>query len=356
MIIEICLVIVSCILVIEKMFKKKKTYVILVIILLVIGGVIYAKNKKPKVEYTTADVQKGTLAQTVSVTGTLVSPHQVDLSFKLPGRVQKMYADIGDTVTKGQKIATIDNGTLISQLREAQANVTTQKQTLAKMKREANKVEALNAQRAEVRSAEAAVSEIYDQLREITIYAPMDGIVIKKGVDEGEAVTANSAAGSIPVVTIAENITDLEIESNVPESDIVKIALDQIGNVTLDALPAADVLTAKVSEIEPAATVIQDVVYYKVKLQFPSSDSRLKNGMSADVDIHTAQKNNVVYIPERAIKDDGGKKYVEVLTDAKNNTTEKVYVTTGMRGDDGMIEITNGLKGGEKVITLTKTQ
>ena len=78
--------------------------------------------------------------------------------------------------------------------------------------------------------------------------------------------------------------------------------------------------------------------------------------MSADVDIHTAEKNNVVFTPERAIKDDGGKKYVEIMKDEKNNLIDKSYVQTGMRGDDGMIEITSGLTGGENVITLSKTQ
>lgn len=338
------------------MFKKKKTYIILAIIILIIGGVFYSRSKKPKVEYTTADAQKGTLAQTVSVTGKLVSPHQVDLSFKLSGRIEKMHVDIGDSVKKGQKIATIDKGTLISQLGQVRGEAAAQKQTLNSLKRRRGTYNTgqINAQRAEVRKAEAAVSEVLVQLGDTTIYSPMDGIVIKKGVEEGEAITANSAAGNIPVVTIAENNTDLEIESNVPESDIVKVALGQNADVTLDAFTLEDKFSAHVSETEPASTVIQDVVYYKTKLQFPGPDSRFKNGMSADINIHTAEKNNAVFIPERAIKDDNGKKYVEVLIDVKNNTTEKVYITTGMRGDDGMIEITSGLKGGEKVVTLTK--
>jgi multidrug efflux pump subunit AcrA (membrane-fusion protein) len=78
--------------------------------------------------------------------------------------------------------------------------------------------------------------------------------------------------------------------------------------------------------------------------------------MSADVNIHTAEKNGVIFIPERAIKDDSGRKYVEILKDEKNNLIDKAYVETGMRGDDGMIEITSGLNGGENVITLKSTK
>lgn len=336
------------------MLKKKKTYVILIIIIAIVGGVFYFKNKKPKVEYTTQDVKTGTLAQTVSVTGVLASPNQADLSFKISGRLEKMYVDIGDPVIKGQKIATIDGGTLNSQLNQARADLRSQKQTLASMKRGGYNVEKERAQREQVRAAEAAVSQILDQIRETTIYAPIDGFIIKKSSEVGEIIAANSAAGNTPVVTIARN-DDLEIQTNVPESDIVKVQLGQNADVTLDALSSSDVFNAKVSEIEPASTVIQDVVYYKVKLKFDNLDPRFKNGMSTDADIKTAEKNNVVYAPMRAVKTENGGKFVEVLKDEKNGMTEKVNVTTGMEGDDGMVEIRSGLKGGEKVVTLTKT-
>ena len=76
--------------------------------------------------------------------------------------------------------------------------------------------------------------------------------------------------------------------------------------------------------------------------------------MSADLDIKTDSKDNVVYVPERSVKEEGGKKYVEILKDEKNSVIEKVFVTTGLRGNEGMIEIASGLSGGEKVVTLTK--
>lgn len=336
------------------MFKKKKTYVILVIIIAIVGGAIYFKNKKPRVEYTTQDVKTGTLAQTVSVTGVLASPNQADLSFKISGRLEKMYVDIGDPVVKGQKIATIDRGTLNAQLNQAQSEVHAQKDTLANMKRGGYNLQQKNAQRDVVKKDEAAVQEILDQIQETTIYAPIDGFIIKKSSEVGEIIAANSAAGNTPVVTIARN-DDLEIQTNVPESDIVKVQLGQNAEVTLDALTSSDIFNAKVSEIEPASTVIQDVVYYKVKLKFASLDPRFRNGMSTDAAIKTAERNNVVYAPMRAVKTENGQKYVEVLKDEKNAVTEKVNVTTGMEGDDGMVEIKSGLKGGEKVVTLTKT-
>jgi multidrug efflux pump subunit AcrA (membrane-fusion protein) len=147
---------------------------------------------------------------------------------------------------------------------------------------------------------------------------------------------------------------ELEIEADVPESDIVEIKVGQKAEITMDALSSEESLTAEVSDIEPSSTVIQDVVYYKVTLKLLDQDNRLKNGMSADIDIHTFEKNDVVTIPERSIKTDGGKKFVELLK--TGNIVEKRYVETGIKGDEGMIEIKSGLSGSEEIITLTKSQ
>jgi HlyD family secretion protein len=339
------------------MFKKKKTYIILIIIILIAGGVWRWKSQKPKVEYTTATASRGTLSQTVSVTGITASPHEVELSFKTSGIILDMYVDIGDQVKKGQKVAIIDKGTLYAQLASARQDVRYQKRTLAYMKRKEGtyKKEQEDAQRALVRKSEAGVSQILASFKDTSLYSPMDGIVIRRNGEVGETITANSAAANTPVVTVAQE-GELEVKADVPESDIVKIALGQKADIALDAFTAQDIFQGEVIDIEPASTIIQDVVYYKVKLKITNYDPRIKNGMSADLDIKTASENNVVSIPERAVKDDNGQKYVEILKDEKNNVIERANVKTGMKGDEGMIEITSGLSGGEKVITLAKTQ
>jgi len=341
------------------MRHKKKLIFLAIVVLLIGGGVYYYKNKKPSIEYTTQAAQKGTLTQTVSVTGKLVAKEQADLSFKISGRIEAMFVDIGDKIEKGQKVATIDKGTLDDQLREAKQAVIVQKNTLYDMKTNKRKTTYTwaqeEAQRARIKEAQAGVDSLIEQIGETTLYSPITGTVITKNVEEGETTVANAVTANTSVVTVARE-GELEVQANVPESDIVKIALGQKANVTLDAFSSEDIFPAEVVDIEPSSTVIQDVVYYKVKLKFPNYDSRFKNGMSADTDIHTAEKNDVVFIPERAIKDENGKKYVEILKDEKNNITEKKYVQTGMRGDDGTIEIISGLSGGENVITLSKTQ
>jgi HlyD family secretion protein len=257
-------------------------------------------------------------------------------------------------VKAGQKVAVIDKGILNAQLAQAKEEVTAQKQTLANMKlKDGYSKQQENAQRAEVRKSQAAVAQVYAQFADTSLYSPMDGLVIRRNGEVGETITANSAASNTPVVTVAQE-GELDVKADVPESDIVKIALGQKANITLDAFSSKGIFEGEVIDIEPASTIIQDVVYYKVKFKILNYDQRIKNGMSADLDIKTAERNNVVYAPMRAVKTEGGSKYVEVLKDEKNGITEKVPVTTGMEGDDGMVEIKSGLSGGEKVVTLTK--
>ena len=334
------------------MFKKKKTYVILILIVAVVFGVYRYKTKKPVINYTTQKAEKGNLLRTVSVTGEIKAPVEADLSFKLSGQVTSLLVDLDDKVKVGQKIATIDQGTLPAQLAQAKHEVAVQKQTLINMERRSDTYNHFQkeAQKSTIDAAQETVKQIQTKIDETTLYSPIAGTVIKKNVEVGETTVANAVTSNTAVVTIASD-GDLQTEVNVPESDIVNVKIGQHAKVSLDALPAMDKLDATVFEIDPASTVIQDVVYYKVKLKFPKVDPRLKIGMSTNVDILTAEHDNVVSVPSRAIKDDNGQDYVEVLN-ADGKTTKHVDIKTGMKGDDGMVEVTSGLSGGEDVVVL----
>lgn len=335
------------------MFKKKKTYIILILVIAIIAGGYYFKSKKAVVTYTTQKAEKGNLLRTVSVTGAVVAPVQADLSFKLSGQVESMLVNIGDKVEVGQKIATIDKGVLLSQLAAANREVDAQKQTLINMERRSDVYNHFQkeAQREAIQKAEETVNQIQTNINDTTLYSPIAGMVIKRNVEVGETTVANAVTANTSVVTVASDGA-LLTEVNVPESDIVDVAIGQKAQVSLDALSSSEKLVAEVSEIEPASTVIQDVVYYKVKLKFTDPDARLKVGMSTDVDINTAEKDDVVMIPMRAIKNDGSQDYVEILN-ADGKTSRRVSVKIGMSGDDGMVEVTSGLSGGENVVVLT---
>jgi len=332
--------------------KKYRKRIIwsLIILAVIYGGYKYFSDNKPVTTYVTEDVAKGTLTQTVSATGRFDSNEQVDLSFKSTGRIEKINVQIGDKVVKGQQLAVMEKGALAEQLRQAEADIQAQKNTLSDMvdKKDTTTKDQRDTQRAIVQKVEAARDGVLRQIRETSIVSPIDGIVIQKNNEAGELIAANS------LVLAVANPNDLVIESNIPEVDIIKVAVGQSAIVTFDALTEKDVFIAKVIEIDPASTVIQDVVFYRVKLKIDNADGRLKIGMSCNDDILTAEKNDVLMIPERAVKTEGEKQFVEVLK-ADGITIEKVYVETGLSGDNGMIEVKNNLKEGEKVVTLTKS-
>ncbi len=328
--------------------------IIWIIAFLLLSGIVFyfVKSQKTQKEYITETVRRQDLIQTVSVTGKINSKEEYNLSFQANGKIVQLDVEVGDRIKKGEKIGSVEAGTLYSQLAGAQAEVEAQKKTLASMKKNKDVYDKnkRKAQEEIIKKAQASVDAIYDQLRGTIITSPIDGIVIKKNYRTGEVVMA----GNTVVIVASEEALICEI--NVPESDIVKIKTGQSAALTLDAFSMEEKLEAKVFEIEPAATVIQDVVYYKAKLEIISPDSRLKIGMSVDADIKTAEVKNVIVAPLRAVKTENDREYVEVLKEVNGEKkAEKVFVKTGLRGDEGLVEITSGLNGGERVITLEKT-
>lgn len=331
--------------------SRPKKYAIWIIILLVIGAGVYyfVSSRKTKIEYTTETAARGDLAQTVSVTGEIVSENQVEAGFQVGGEISRVYVDVGDKVEKGQRLAQLKAGIQVANLAQAEKALEAQKQTYKDIKEKDDTYsdEQRRSQRATVEQYEAAVQEAKVNLARTILYSPIDGTVTQRSIDVGEIVAVTDTVFTI----IGKG--GLEIRADVPESDIVKVQIGQKADVTFDALPSDEIISAEVTEIDPASTVIQDVVYYRVKLKY-ADDSRIKPGMSADIDIKTAEKNDVITVPLRTVKTEGDRQYVEVLK--PDNTVEKIYVETGLKGDEGLIEVISGLSGGEKVVTFTKTQ
>ncbi len=432
------------------MSKTKKWLIWLIIIAAIIGGaVFYFKSKKPATTYTTADVTKGTLAQTVSVTGDLVASDEITLNFEIGGRVSKVYVKPSDQIAAGDRIATLTDATLQKQVDQAKAgldqaiavagssndalreakvarenaeNILDQTKKLNDESVDAAKLAAENAQKyyndtltyynslseilklqvkptltaaenalnsakqalkttqeqselaeinaknmvestdAKIETVEseyaedsrdasvAAARAVFDianiNLAKSTLISPVNGIITEVNNKPGEVL----GTGVIKETFSRVMSLDMIVESKVPESDIVKLKLGQHVKITFDALTLDDIFDGEIIEIDPASTTIQDVVYYTIKLKINNPDVRVKPGMSANVDISTAEKHNVVIAPLRAVKSEEKKKYVDVLQ--ADNTTKKVYVETGLEGDEGMVEIRSGLSGGEKVVTF----
>lgn len=333
--------------------KRSKKIVIWVLILLVLGGggYYYFKPKNTGPEYTTEKVSRGNILQTVSVTGEVSDISRVDITPEISGTIEELLVEVGDEVKEGQRIARINDSVVRSQISEAQITLQIQQEQLDLKRRKWDilKPEEREAAKLTVESARATIRTLQSQLKKNMVYAPISGIVTKKHFEKGEMASMAS-----PIVSIAGE-KGFEILANVPESDINKIKIGQRGEATFDAFLSDEIFEFEVTEIEPAATIIQDVVYYQVTFKILNENDRIKSGMSTDIDILTAEKNDVLMVSNQAIKNEDGVRYVEVLeTSGEEKNVKRVNVKIGLRGDDGMTEIISGLSEGEEVITFTK--
>lgn len=203
--------------------------------------------------------------------------------------------------------------------------------------------EQITGQEAQIAQAEANVLYYQSQLDKTYIRAPFSGIVTKIDAKLGDIVSANISMASL----IGSG--NFEIESNITESDIAKIKIDDKARVTLDAYGNDVVFSAVVSKKNLSETIIDGVPTYKTTLQFEDNDERILSGLTANVDILADKKENVLYIPSRNVFSNDGKKMAKIL--GADGIIREVEITTGLRGSDGRTEVISGLTENEKVTT-----
>jgi len=204
--------------------------------------------------------------------------------------------------------------------------------------------EDISYQQAQVDSAAANVAYYQSQLSKTILRAPFSGTVTKVNFNPGDIVSANSAVVSF----IGSG--KYEIEANVGEADIAGIKIGDLASVTLDAYGPDVLFQAKVIQVDLSATILEGVATYKTTLQFLNEDPKILTGLTANVDILSAQKDNVIYVPTRNIILKDRKKYVKLVKDEKNGIVEEKEIITGLRGSDGRTEVLSGLNEGDKII------
>ncbi len=224
---------------------------------------------------------------------------------------------------------------------DAQNALQSAEDTLA-LKKAGSAPEQINAQKAQVKQVEAQIKNYEVQMNQSFLKSPIDGIVIKQDAKVGQIASINTLIVSI----ISES--RFQIEANVAEADIAKVKISDPANITLDAYGSDIIFPAKVISIDPAETIIEGVSTYKTTLEFAKEDDHIRSGMTANINILTAKKENVIAIPQRVVITKDGQKFV--LIDAGNGKEEEREIETGLRGSDGNIEIISGLNAGEKVI------
>ncbi|MDD2680961.1 MAG: efflux RND transporter periplasmic adaptor subunit [Patescibacteria group bacterium] len=209
---------------------------------------------------------------------------------------------------------------------------------------------------AQVSQAQASIAGLEQQINDTILTSPLEGVVTAVNYEIGEQF----GAGGKAMVTVLVN-NSFNVEVDIAESNISKIKIGNPADITFDAFPDDFILKGMVSFIEPAQTLIQDVVYYKVKVDFSDLNStmkmiedrgfNLKAGMTANIIITTDKRADVLQVPARALIDSDGKKTIKLLV---NGVAQEIPVETGLRGDEGMIEVISGIQPGDKVITFIK--
>ena len=195
----------------------------------------------------------------------------------------------------------------------------------------------------DVAALRAALSAAVASRNKAIITAPIDGIVTKVNKKKGEYI---SGADTM-IQLLAPNY---QIDVDIPETDIAKLQINNTAEITLDAFGNDVKFSGKIIVIEPASTVIQDVVYYKVTITLDPTEQAIKPGMTANVKIVTAQKEDALSVPSRALIGNGHKT-ARVL---ENGELKEIPVETGLKADGGLIEIISGLEDGQEIVVSVK--
>jgi len=231
-------------------------------------------------------------------------------------------------------------------LRSAESNLLISENELL-LKKAGPTPEAILTQESKIKSAQASIGSIEAQITKTIIYSPISGIVTKQDFKVGEITSANIAEISL----ISKE--KFKIEANIPEADISRIKIGNTAKITLDAYGDEEIFDATVVAIDPAETILEGVATYKTTLEFSNGTGKVKSGMTANIEILSAKKEGVLAIPSRAISTQNNKKIVKILLNETDiETTEEREIKTGLRGSDGLVEITEGLKEGDKVVTF----
>ncbi len=249
------------------------------------------------------------------------------------------------TLSGEAKIASADSATKTSKEGLAVA-----KNQLSKLKSPARSEDVALAD-SQVAQAQAALELVNKQIDDSLLKAPIDGQIVKDNFEVGEQVSPGQTVFSL----LGQN--NYEIEVDISESNIAKVKVGDEAEITLDAFGEDVKFKASVTFIDPAETVIQEVVYYKVTLRFTEGldkISMVKPGMTANVTIVTAKREQVTVASERGIVDKAdGSKVIRLL---RNGQMVESPVKTGLRGDGGVIEVVSGAAAGDQAIVFIKTK
>jgi HlyD family secretion protein len=317
--------------------KRAKVIVVWVAVIAAFSGGGYGiyrwrESAKPAaVTYTTAKVEKRRIVGRVTATGTLQATVTVQVGTQVSGRLAKILVDYNSPVKKGQLVAKIDPQIFQAAAAQANANHASARAGLVRAEAQAKDAElqlarakALHAQqlastaelqvaetafataaanvdvaKAAIEQARAAQSQAQINLAYTDITSPIDGVVISRSVDVGQTVAASLQAPTL--FTIAEDLKKMQVNTNVSEGDIGRLAEGMAAYFTVDAFPGHR-FRGKVSQIRNAPQTVQNVVTYDAVIDVDNSELKLRPGMTANVTMVYAEREDTLAVPNTALR------------------------------------------------------
>jgi HlyD family secretion protein len=349
-----------------------KKYIIsaLIVVVIIAGAIFYFKSRKPEITYKSVKVERGTIVSTVTATGNLSAVTTVQVGTQVSGTIQKLYVDYNSRVRKGQPIAEIDPSLFNASVEQARGNALSAEGNLQKARASLADAErtlqrnkklladgiisqsdydtaetAWQSAKASLKAAEGslaqsggALMQSRTNLRYSIIRSPVDGVVISRAIDVGQTVAASFQTPTL--FTIAQDLTKMQIEVSVDEADISRIRLDQNVTFTVDAYPELQ-FRGKVVQIRSAPIIVQNVVTYVVVVNVDNSELKLKPGMTANVTLEVAKKDDVLKIPPAALR-------------FKPRTVDKKSAAVSEKKTGGGQAPAGGRKGGSQQVFVLK--
>ena len=303
--------------------KKSKGWIFWILALALAGGgagwwyKARGANGNGATGYKTVVLERGDIVQSVTANGELGAVQTVTVGSEVSGKIVELFADFNSAVTNGQVLAKLDASTYERQLEQAQAELESAKASLklseANFKRaqelrsldlvsqaDYDESEASLAQaKASLEVKEASLSKVRVDLEKTTIFSPMDGVVISRAVDVGQTVAASLNAPTL--FTIAQDLRQMRIEAQISEADVGGVEEGQAVNFTVDAYPART-FTGLVSQVRFEPVTNQGVVNYIAIVDVDNGDLKLRPGMTANASVITAKRENVVRLPNAALR------------------------------------------------------
>ncbi len=288
-------------------------------------------DSKQKLQFETAKVEKGRIIAKVTASGVLSALVTVQVGSQVSGRIASLHADFNTPVKKGQVIARIDPQLFQAQVDQARANLMAAEGNLAKFRVQAadarrtaqrqkdlaarklnaqadvdTAVAAADAADAQVKAGEGSVAQARAALKSAevnlaytTIVSPTNGTVISRNVDVGQTVAASLQAPTIFV--IAEDLEKMQVDTNVAEADVGRLKAGMPATFTVDAYPG-EIFRGKVRQIRNASQTVQNVVTYDAVIDVDNPELKLKPGMTANVTFVYAEKDDVIKVPNAALR------------------------------------------------------